>query len=120
MDRCCRSQDRLHRARKPVGERLLRELQRKAARRAAERRDLLHIEGGADHDRNLAAALQQGAPTLVAGIPTAGTRGTRLAGNAHGANANSKLTFRTDHSAGAGHSEHEVTALTAILRSPTK
>jgi hypothetical protein len=101
------SQDRLHRARKPVGEWLLRELQRKAARRAAERRDLLHIEGGPDHDRNLAAALQQGAPTLVAGIPTAGTRGTRLAGKVRGANASFKLTLQTDHSVGAGQtSEH--------------
>ena len=102
MDRRRRSQDRLHRTWKPVGERLLRKLQRQAARRTAQRRDLLHIEGGADRDRNLAAALQQGASTLVAGIPTAGTRGTRLAGKARGANASSKLTFQTDHSVGAG------------------
>src|SRR4051812_11323740 len=103
MDRRRRCQDRIHRARKPVGEWLLRKLQRKAARRAAERRDLLHIEGGPDHDRRLAAALQQGAATFVAGIPTAGARGTRLAGKTCGANARSKLTFQTDHSVGAGH-----------------
>ena len=102
MDRRCRSQDRLHRARKPLGKWLLRKLQRKAARRAAERRDLLHIEGGPDHDRNLAAALQQGASAFVVGIPTAGTRSARLAGKARSANADSKLTFQLDHSVGAG------------------
>ncbi len=53
---------------------------------SSERRDLLHIDGG------LAAALQQGACTFVAGIPTAGTRGTRLARKASGANAGSKLS----------------------------
>ena len=102
MDRRRRSQDRLHRAGKSVGEWLLRKLQRKAARRTAQRRNLLHIEGGTDRDRKLAAALQHGASTLVAGIPTAGTRGTRLADKARGANASSKLTFQPDHSVGAG------------------
>jgi len=63
---------------------------------------LLHLEGGTDHDRNLAAALQQGASALVAGIPTAGTGGTCLADRDRGANATSKLTFYTDHLAGAG------------------
>jgi hypothetical protein len=86
-----------------VGEWLLRKLQRKAARRTVERRNLLHIERGADPDRNLAAALQQGAATLVAGIPTGGTRGNRLAGKTRSANVSAKLTFLTDHSAGAGH-----------------
>jgi transposase InsO family protein len=51
-------QNRLHRARQPVGERLRRELQRPPARRAARRRDLLHAEGGTDRDRELAAPLQ--------------------------------------------------------------
>lgn len=41
------------------------------------------------------------ASTLVAGIPTAGTRGARLAGKVLGEKAHAKLT--TDHSAGAGH-----------------
>src|SRR5580692_9838163 len=101
MDCGRRSQDRLHRTGKPVGEWLLRKLQRKAARRTAERRNLLHIERGADHDRNLAAALQQGAATLVAGIPTAGTRGNRLARKTRSANVSAKLTFQPDHSVGA-------------------
>ena len=54
-------------------------LQRKAARRTAQRRNLLHVEGGQDRDRNLATALQHGASTLIAGISTASTRGHRLA-----------------------------------------
>ena len=37
MDRCRRGQDRLHRTRQPMGERLPRELQRQAARRTAQR-----------------------------------------------------------------------------------
>ena len=41
-------------------------------------------------------------PTFVAGIPTAGTRSTRLASKARGENTRSKLTFQTDQSVGAG------------------
>ena len=48
--------------------------------------------------------LQHGASAFIAGIPTAGTRGTRLAGKARSANASSKLTFQSDHSVGAGQS----------------
>jgi len=55
-DRCQNAQ---HRTRLTLGERLLRELQRQAARRIAEWRNLLHAEGGADRDRKLASALQQ-------------------------------------------------------------
>ena len=44
-----------------------------AARRAVERRDLLHIKGGPDCDRKLEAALQQGASAFVVGIPTTST-----------------------------------------------
>ena len=73
LDRRRRRQDRLHRTWQSVGERLLRELQRQAARRTAQRRDLLHIEGGPDRDRKLATSLQHRASALVAGIPTAGT-----------------------------------------------
>src|SRR6516162_9961415 len=54
----CRCQDRLHRARQPLGERLHRELQRSPARRAARRRNLLHPPRGANRHRELAAALQ--------------------------------------------------------------
>jgi transposase InsO family protein len=35
--------------------------------------DLLHLEGGSDRDRKLAAPLQHRASTLIAGISTAGT-----------------------------------------------
>jgi hypothetical protein len=93
-----RIQHCLHRAGKPVGVWLLRKLQWKAARRAAQRRNLIHIERGADHNRKLAAALQQGAATLVAGIPAAGTRGNRLADKTPSADFSAKLTFRPDHS----------------------
>ena len=41
-------------------------------------KDLLHTQGGEDRDRTLAALLQGGASTLIAGISTAGTRGPRL------------------------------------------
>ena len=52
-----RGEDPLHRAGKPLGERLLRELQRHAQGRAAERRDLLQPEGGKDRDRALAKGI---------------------------------------------------------------
>jgi transposase InsO family protein len=39
-------------------------------------------------------------PHSSLGYPTAGTRSTRLARTAHGANASSKLTFQPDHSMG--------------------
>ena len=42
----------------------MRELQRQASRRTAQRRDLLHVEGGPDRDRELAAPLQRRAPPL--------------------------------------------------------
>ena len=77
-----------------MGERLLRELQRQAARRTAQRRDLLHTKGGKDRDRKLAASLQHGASTLIAGISTASTRGPRLASTkGDSQNAIAKLTF---------------------------
>jgi hypothetical protein len=75
----------------------------------AERRTLLHIAGGPDRDRSLAAALQQGAATLVAWISTTGTRGAGLAVvKTRGVNAGSKLTFQTDHSLGAGQCAHSL------------
>jgi hypothetical protein len=45
----CRRQDRVHRARKPLGERLLRELQLEASRRTAQQRDLLQPRRGQGH-----------------------------------------------------------------------
>ena len=48
----------VHRARKSLGERLLRELQREAAGRMLERRDFLFAERGADRDRKVAGGVQ--------------------------------------------------------------
>src|SRR6476619_6287313 len=86
-----------------MGKRILRKLQRQAARRTAQRRNLLHIKGGKDRDRRLPAALQQGASTLVTRLSASSAGGDRLASTeASGANARSKLTSQTDHSVGAG------------------
>ena len=41
-------------------------------------------------------------PHSAVGIPATCTGGTRLAGQAHSADARSKLTFQPDHSAGTG------------------
>ena len=81
MDRRRWREDCLHRARKSVGEWLLRKLQRQAARRTAQRRNLLHPERSADHDRSLAASLQHGPSALIARISTARARDHRLACN---------------------------------------
>ena len=53
-----RRQDALYRTGKPLGERLLREPELKAPRRASERRDLHDAAGGAGADRELATPLQ--------------------------------------------------------------
>ena len=60
-----------------LGERLRRELQRPAQRRAAERGDLLLAPGGADHHRELAATLQCRSTTPVTRISPTGTGGVR-------------------------------------------
>src|SRR6187401_2871528 len=98
-----------------MGKRILRKLQRQAARRTAQRRNLLHIKGGKDRDRRLAAALQQGASSLVTRLSASSAGGDRLASTeASGANARSKLTSQTDHSVGAGQGVRHV----RILRKP--
>jgi transposase InsO family protein len=51
-------QDRLHRARITLGERILRKLQRPVPRRAAQRRNLLQPARGANPDRAMAHPLQ--------------------------------------------------------------
>src|SRR6188472_4464374 len=97
-----------------MGKRILRQLQRQAARRAAQRRNLLHIKGGKDRDRRLAAALQQGASSLVTRLSASSAGGDRLASTeASGANARSKLTSQTDHSVGAG--QHRVPSYAGFL-----
>ena len=58
------SNDALHRAWQPVGERLLRVLQRKAARRVPQRGNLLQPQGG--------NALQHHQTALIAELPTTG------------------------------------------------
>ena len=83
-----------------------------AARRAAQRRDLLLPRGGQDHHRRLAAPLQHGPPALGARLPTAGPASRAMAGSAtpasfagHPAVApqpDHALTFKPDHPMGAG------------------
>jgi hypothetical protein len=68
----CRDRDVSHRAGQSLGERLLRELQRKAAGRVFEWGDLLVAEGGADRDREVAGGIQHKAATLGAGLQAAG------------------------------------------------
>jgi transposase len=69
------------RLRKPLGKRLLRELQLETQGRAAQRRDLLQPRRGQDHHRELAPPLQHQAPTFIAGLPTPPhERVARLAG----------------------------------------
>ena len=64
VDRRGGGQDRLHRAGQPLGERLLREFQLEAPRRAAERGAVLQSRRGEDRHRELAPALQYPAPAL--------------------------------------------------------
>ena len=66
------SQHLVHRARQPLGERLLQILQREATRRAAQWRNLLQLEGGSGSHRAMAKALQHDQATLFARIPTTG------------------------------------------------
>lgn len=68
------SEDGLYRARKPLGERLLRELQLEAAGRVPERRNLLLDEGNQGAGGTLASA-QHCPAALLAGLPTTGTSG---------------------------------------------
>src|SRR6516165_499234 len=114
MDRGCRCQDSLHRARQPLGERVHRELQRSPARRAARRRNLLHSPRGPNRHRELAAALQHDQAARIARIQAASTGGIcpclrRVAGCATptgsashaSATASLKLTFHLDYPVGA-------------------
>src|SRR3954471_18352063 len=67
------NEEPLHRAGLALGEWLLRVLQRKTQGRVPQWRDLLQLEGGANHHRKLAQSLQYQAPTLCAWISPAGT-----------------------------------------------
>jgi hypothetical protein len=111
-DRC---EDALHHAGQPLGEWLLRELQRLDARRVLERGDLLYLGRSSDPDRSLAKALQHHQAAQLVGVSSTGP-GTasgamtalrfRFAPPAvsHGAGGGSALTISTDRSAGAGYS----------------
>jgi hypothetical protein len=58
----------LYRVRQPLGERLLRKLQRQAAGRAARWRNLLQFQGNQDPHRAVVPPLQHGQTPLIAGI----------------------------------------------------
>src|SRR4051794_8804582 len=110
MDHGGGCQGRLHRPRQPLGERLHRELQRPAPRRAARWRDLLQLARGPGRDRELETALQPGAPACLARLPGTGTGGGPCATPAsltnhpgRGPTTSHALTFNPDHPAGAGH-----------------
>ena len=116
--------DRLHRTRFALGERLHREFQCAAARRAPERGDILHSEGSPGSHRIVAVPLQRDPPTWQPGIPAAGTRDDRHAKLAArlryappatqlGRETSYALTFDLDRSLGAGHSNQAITV--AIL-----
>jgi hypothetical protein len=113
-----RQSDGLHRTEFPVAERLRRELQRKTAGRASERRGLRRTEGGTDHHRELAPTLRHDASTGRARLQAAGLGGLRasidrLAGCAcpttfagqatRGAEANPARIWNLDHRVGADH-----------------
>ena len=87
VDRCSRRPNRLHRAGLTLGERLHRELQCPAPRRAPERGDLLHPQGSSDSHRILAVPLQRDPPTWQPGIPAAGP------GDDHHAKAAARLRY---------------------------
>jgi len=57
-----------------MGERVMRELQLKVARRVPQRRDLLLAQGGAGPGRALAGSLQHHQATLLARLLLPGTR----------------------------------------------
>src|ERR1017187_4180526 len=69
------NEDGLHRTWKPMGERLLRELQLEAAGRVPERRTLLLDEGDQGAGGAVASSLQHHPATLLAGLPTTRTGG---------------------------------------------
>lgn len=114
MARPDRREDALHRTGQPVGERLQRELQQVAARRTAQRRNLLYPCRGEDPDRGMATPLQHRPPTQQPRIPTTGTGGRSIASAAlrlrfapptasTGDGGNDALTIKLGHSVGAGH-----------------
>jgi hypothetical protein len=68
-----RREDTVHRARESVGERIYRVIQWEASRRATERRNLFHPEGGEGAGRKMETGVQHQAPSQLAGVSAAGT-----------------------------------------------
>ena len=68
----------------------------KAARRTAERRNLLHTEECRSGSKSGGSTTTRYGHTRR-WIPTAGTRGNRLAGKPGSANVSAKLTLQTDY-----------------------
>ncbi len=96
----------------PWGKRLQRELQRLAARRTAQWRNLLQPRRGQGADRGVAASLQHRPPAQQPGLPPAGTGGgeTAIAGlrcrfapptPGNGGGGDDALTINPDHPVGA-------------------
>ena len=111
-----RREDALHHPGIALGERLQRELQRIAARRASKWRDLLQSGRSQSADRGLAAALQHDPPAQQPRLPTTGPRNRDAAiaafrfryapppvGNGQG--GSNAPTFNPDHLMGAGQLE---------------
>ena len=72
-----RGEDAVHRTGQTLGERLLRELQRRAEGRTAQWGDLLQLEGSAHRDRALEKRLQRGKTPQFAWLPATGHRRRR-------------------------------------------
>ena len=112
-----RGEDAVHHPGQPMGEWLLRVLQRLAARRAPGWGDLLYAGRGQDTDRGLAPTLQHHPPALQPGLSPAGpgsgypaSAALRLRfappADGTGGKRTHALTINTDHSVGAGHALH--------------
>ena len=100
MDRGCWRQDRLHRTRKSMGERILRELQRQAARRTAQRRNLLHVEGGQIMIESWRRHYNKIRPHSSLGYRPPAPEASSGQHKASGANTAAKLTLQMDHRGG--------------------
>ena len=118
LDRCGGVPHRLHRAGLTLGERLYRELQCAATRRAPERGNLLHPQGSPGSHRIVAVPLQRDPPTWQPGLPAAGAgdgRHAKLAARLRyappaaqlGRKTGNALTFNLDQSTGAGQYRQE-------------
>jgi len=95
---------------KPLGERLLRELQRQAARRAAQRGNLLQPQGSEGCNRAVASPLQHRQTALLARLSATGTA------NFCAADVPSSGENQTDESARNGGMQRIASDLTGLFR----